>query len=104
MTSVLLHLNPVTFPDPHTFKPERWLDPPPAHLKHPLSHYLVSFSRGSRQCVGMHLAEAELYLCAAYFITLFPDMQLYDTSVDNVEIVADYFVPRSSGRGVEITL
>ena len=104
MTSVLIHLNPDTFLEPHAFKPSRWLEPPPAHLKHPLSHYLVSFSRGSRQCLGINLAYAELYLCAAYFFMGFPDMQLHGTDETDVKIWADCFVPKSSGRGVRLLL
>lgn len=54
MTSVLLHHNETTFPESWTFKPERWIDDPQ------LDKYLVSFSKGTRMCVGMHLAYAEL--------------------------------------------
>lgn len=62
MTSVLMHLNPNIFPSPKTFQPERWLENPR------LSKYLVSFSKGSRQCLGMNLAYAELYLCLSYMV------------------------------------
>lgn len=46
---VLMH--PSIFPDPSTFKPERWLDPAAKDKK--LDRYLVSFGKGSRQCLGM---------------------------------------------------
>lgn len=41
--------DPKIFPDPYTFKPERWLDVETS--KH-LDKYLVSFSRGTRGCLG----------------------------------------------------
>jgi hypothetical protein len=45
-----MHHNETVFPDSHRFKPERWLDP--AERKR-LEKYMVAFSKGSRQCIGM---------------------------------------------------
>ena len=56
MSTPWIHLNPKIFPDPLSFQPERFLEKP--HLK----RYIMSFSQGSRQCLGMQLAYAELYL------------------------------------------
>lgn len=50
MTSVLMHQNETVFPDAMKFSPERWLDPSEATR---LDKYLVAFSKGSRQCIGM---------------------------------------------------
>ena len=47
MTCALVHLNPNIFPDPLTFIPERWIE-----NRH-LDRYLMSFSKGSRQCLGI---------------------------------------------------
>jgi cytochrome P450 len=52
MTSVHIHHNEDIFPDSYTFKPERWLEKRPDGAP-PLDRYLTSFSKGSRQCVGM---------------------------------------------------
>ncbi|KAL8876591.1 MAG: hypothetical protein Q9198_005240 [Flavoplaca austrocitrina] len=49
MTSVLLHFNPSLFPDPHTFSPDRWLGSDTGYLR----RFVVPFSKGSRQCLGM---------------------------------------------------
>ncbi|KAL9124190.1 MAG: hypothetical protein Q9217_006456 [Psora testacea] len=49
MTSVLIHNNPAIFPTPKKFDPERWLQPSATQLK----KYFVSFSKGSRSCLGM---------------------------------------------------
>lgn len=49
MTSVLIHNNPTIFPDPRKFDPERWLQPSATQLR----KYFVSFSKGSRSCLGM---------------------------------------------------
>ena len=52
MTSVMIHMNPELFPRPREFDPERWLD---ANGKRDrsLEKYLLSFSKGSRQCIGI---------------------------------------------------
>ncbi len=61
MTPLLLHENETIFPEPKTFRPERWL-----HDNHEkLQRYLVSFSRGTRGCLGINLAWAEMYLTLA---------------------------------------
>ncbi|EKM48946.1 uncharacterized protein PHACADRAFT_214578 [Phanerochaete carnosa HHB-10118-sp] len=46
-----LHYNPHLFPDPEAFKPERWYD---AH-----DNDLITFSFGSRSCIGRKFAIAE---------------------------------------------
>ena len=48
MTGSFMHDNPSIFPDPRSFRPERWLQ-----SKDRLQKYLVPFSRGTRQCLGM---------------------------------------------------
>lgn len=50
MSCLLMHHNETVFPDSHRFEPERWLDP--AERKR-LEKYMVAFSKGSRQCIGM---------------------------------------------------
>lgn len=50
MSTALLHHNEKNFPDSHEYIPERWLDP--EKRKH-LEKYMVSFNKGSRQCIGM---------------------------------------------------
>jgi cytochrome P450 len=50
MTSLLQHNNPEIFPNPEEFNPERWMD---LTERHRLEKYLVAFSKGSRQCIGI---------------------------------------------------
>lgn len=37
-------------------------------------------------------------------INEFPDMRLYETSVKDVEMLCDNFVPGSTGRGVRVLM
>ncbi|KAI4198280.1 MAG: hypothetical protein LQ350_005363 [Teloschistes chrysophthalmus] len=52
MTPIFLHVDPNIFPDPHSFLPERWLGLNESERQR-LEHYLVPYSRGSRQCSGL---------------------------------------------------
>lgn len=78
------HFNDAYFEDAMTFRPERWLIPDTTELE----RRLLSFSRGSRSCMGIHLAYAELYLTFAHLFRRFEmrfegmsekDMDWYDT-------------------------
>lgn len=118
MTSVLIHHDESIFPNSHEFRPERWIENPR------LDRYLVSFSKGSRQCLGINLAYAEMYLCLStiflYFgsqgtdavgrtVGVFDEqdegvLELSDTTVKDVEIAGDGFIPLRAvdSKGIHI--
>ncbi|KAF1945070.1 cytochrome P450 4A10 [Clathrospora elynae] len=50
-----LHFNPIIFPEPQSFKPERWLNATEA-----MSKYWFAFGAGSRACIARNLATLEL--------------------------------------------
>ncbi len=58
-SAYLLHHDESVFSDSYSFRPERWIEKPK------LRSHMLSFSRGSRQCVGINLAYAEIYLLLA---------------------------------------
>ena len=80
------------FPDSFTFRPERWLDEPKAPDGSNLSRYMVSFGRGTRSCLGMTLAYAEMYIALA---TVFRrcEFDLFQTTRDAVDCHRDLFLP-----------
>ena len=112
MTSTLIHQDGPIFSDARSFIPERWIENPR------LDRYLVSFSKGSRQCLGINLACAEMYLCLATIFRRFGEggvdgvrmegdegvLELYETGLGDVEIQADGFVPLAAedSQGVRI--
>lgn len=109
MTSVLIHHDESIFPDSKEFRPERWIENPR------LDRYLVTFSKGSRQCLGMNLAYAEMYLWLAAVYRRFGSkevrfesdegvLELVDTDLSDVEMVADRFSPivKPESKGVRI--
>jgi len=111
MTTPLVHLNPSIFPDPLLFKPDRFLENPR------LKRYILSFSHGSRQCLGINLAYAEMYLVLSSFWRRFDGpasekrsesgrIKLYQTDKTDVEMQHDLFVPyaKRGSQGVKIII
>ena len=50
LTSVLMHTNENVFPNPERFDPERWVDPTERMR---LDKFMVAFSKGTRNCLGI---------------------------------------------------
>ena len=92
------------FPSSYTFNPSRWLDTPkgPDGQKF-LSRYMVSFGKGNRMCLGMHLAYAEIYLALACVVRNFK-ITLWNTSSEDVEAYSDMFLPhpKKESKGVRV--
>ncbi|KAI0966725.1 cytochrome P450 [Xylaria arbuscula] len=63
MDSYSLHHDESIYLDSHAFKPERWLNSAPE-----MEQFLASFSNGTRQCIAINLAYAELYMLLANVI------------------------------------
>ena len=94
------------FPDPRSFKPERGLPLETEGAR--LQKHLVAFSRGSRQCLSMHLGSAETYVGIAWVFRRFGRaMRVVDTVKErDVEISCDLFVPvvEREPRGIMILI
>lgn len=101
------------FPEPTEFRPERWLQ---GGKK--LDKYLVSFGKGTRQCLGMKydisvpvlidahvlclcrlrladikssLAQAELHITLSTIVQRY-DWEMYETTLDDIICKHDFFV------------
>ncbi|CAL8578974.1 hypothetical protein XPA_004738 [Xanthoria parietina] len=109
MTARLLQRHPDIFPDPTTFKPERWLGNPR------LDKYLIAFSKGTRICLGMNLAYEEMYLVLASVFRKYDlvggsdrgrKMALYETTERDIAMVADHlaWLPPAGSKEVRITV
>lgn len=53
MTIVDVNDDPDIFPEPRTFRPERWINPPRTKDGSSLERYFVGFGKGSRSCLGI---------------------------------------------------
>ncbi|OQU99446.1 hypothetical protein CLAIMM_05077 [Cladophialophora immunda] len=73
----LMHYDESVYDDPETFDPERWLVKDP-ELLHRRERQLVPFSSGSRICIGLNIALAELYVCIATVIRWYKAKDVLD--------------------------
>lgn len=106
MSYYFMHHNPALFPEPSRFLPERWLTPESKDTANRLDRYLVPFCKGSRNCVGINLAQAELYLTVAMVFRRF-NFELIDTVRErDVDIAGDHFtaVARKDSKGVNFKI
>ncbi|KAI0204166.1 cytochrome P450 [Astrocystis sublimbata] len=95
-------LDPDVFDEPFEFRPERWL---PSNPKLPdMIRNYVPFGRGSRSCLGMNLAMAEMYIVIACMFRRV-DFDLHDTIKErDIDTVRDCFIAEVSPetKGVRI--
>lgn len=111
MTSYDVHHDEAIFPKSHGFHPERWIDDPT------LDRYLVSFGKGSRHCVGMNLAMAELYLTLAKLFRFFGSAEvrrpgdlgqlvLFETDESDIKMTGEVLVPfvKPGSLGVRVMI
>ncbi|KAI1506236.1 cytochrome P450 [Biscogniauxia marginata] len=106
MSAVITHHDESIFPDSHSFMPERWLDENGERSKD-LERALLTFSKGSRACLGMNLAFCELYLTVtALALRVYPHMRLFETTEKDVTYDHDMFVPlaKDDSKGVRVII
>ncbi|KAL4819367.1 hypothetical protein BDW67DRAFT_182313 [Aspergillus spinulosporus] len=104
MTSIFMHDNPVVFPQPREFRPERWLEAD-FETAQAMNRHFVPFSKGSRMCLGMNLAYAEIYLVLAVLFRRY-EISLSGVTREDIEMAHDFFdpAPREGARGLIVQL
>ncbi|KAH8810910.1 cytochrome P450 [Xylogone sp. PMI_703] len=101
-TPYIILMNPIIFPHPEEFLPERWLLEN-GEYNRGLEKYLVSWGKGPRQCIGINLAYTEIFFAIAMIFRRF-EMRLYETDFGDVKMVHDFFMgyPALNSKGVRI--
>ncbi|KAI2604653.1 putative Trichodiene oxygenase [Hypoxylon sp. NC1633] len=85
MTTLLMHTDEKLYPDPMRFDPDHWMDPAfAANAK------FAPFSRGTRICLGMHLAWAEMYLIISALVQHF-SFTIENATATDFEMERDNF-------------
>jgi cytochrome P450 len=99
ITTLSAHTAESIFPDPFVFDPERWL----GEAGRDRRKFQFAFGKGSRKCLGIELARAELYLVTAALARGF-EMKLWQTDESDVAFLHDYHVamPKLDSKGVRI--
>lgn len=107
MTMIDILENSDLFPEPHAFMPERWLplDSPEVRQRR---KNLVVFGGGTRMCLGLNLAWAELYLTTGAVIRRFGHrISLQDVVFDrDLKITVDGFnaLPSRESKGLRVSI
>ncbi|KAK3329992.1 cytochrome P450 [Apodospora peruviana] len=96
MTTLFMHMDEKLYKNPRTFDPERWVDP---EARKAAEKIYAPFSRGSRICLGMHLAWAELYLSVSALVKQF-DFDFEGLTPDHLEFESDQFIIGTKGKAV----
>ncbi|KAK6500255.1 hypothetical protein TWF481_010602 [Arthrobotrys musiformis] len=96
MSIYLMHQNPTVYKNLKVFDPDRWLN---VSTTSPQERYFVPFSKGSKSCLGIYLAYAEIYVTLAalmrrFKFTLHKDNKLTENWVDHMvlDTLADLVV------------
>ncbi|KAK7192263.1 hypothetical protein DPSP01_012699 [Paraphaeosphaeria sporulosa] len=89
-SAYLIHTDPKIYPEPMSFRPQRWLD------NSDLKKNWFAFGRGSRSCLGMNLATSELYFGIA-FVWRWMELEIWGTSEErDVQTNYDCFIGMTS--------
>ncbi|RDW56497.1 hypothetical protein BP5796_13138 [Coleophoma crateriformis] len=109
MTAPLLAKDESLFPRPSEWRPERWIENPN------IDKDLLTWSRSSRICLGMNLANAELYVFIAGIFRRYdlydgtgkqtvPTLELYETKWEDICMVAEHATAytRDGSYGVRV--
>lgn len=99
MTAPIINRHPGLYERPDEFLPDRYLKNPN------LRKYNFSFSKGTRQCIGINLAHQELQIFTAGIFRRYglydpsrteqdgPTLELYETKREDIAMHADYITP-----------
>ncbi|KAL3485049.1 cytochrome P450 [Aspergillus germanicus] len=91
--SWFVRMNPDIFLNPMKFDPDRWIVAAERGIH--LPKYLTNFAKGSRNCLGINIAYAELYMVIARFAREF-NMDLHNTTDADIAYDRDYAVWHSN--------
>ncbi|KAL0256114.1 hypothetical protein SLS55_008506 [Diplodia seriata] len=104
MSAYQIHHDEALFPESRKYQPERWLDGSGKRDRY-LDPYLLSFSKGSRQFLGMNLAYAELFTLLAMLIRCYGHhLELFETTAEDVDFHHDAIIPavKPGSKGIRV--
>ncbi|PQE20317.1 Cytochrome P450 protein [Rutstroemia sp. NJR-2017a BBW] len=101
MSAYYMHTDPEVYHEPFEFRPERWLGD-----VHPNMHRnYVPFTKGSRNCLGINLAYAEMSMVmAALFCPNGPKLRLFETDETDADPACAFLLPlpKLDSKGIRV--
>lgn len=99
-----LHRNASVFPDPESFKPERWLSSSESQ-KAEMYRWFWAFSSGGRMCIGSNLAMQQMKLIIAVLLSSFRFLQVVDDGMEKGGIEQeDAYTARPMGEKLVVQI
>ena len=95
------HHHQEIFPRPFEFDPDRWLNPQGGTPE--MKEAYMPFSRGSRMCIGTHLATMELKMILASIVYGW-ELSVGERTTDDTMAMTDHFVLMPKGGFCELYL
>lgn len=92
------HRDPLAFPNPETWDPDRWLHPNPDIDPSRVKDLFMPFSRGPRACLGQNLAMVELKLTTAALVLRTRTDLAPETTKESMQIIDHFLAVPKSGK------
>nr|QED55508.1 TRI23 [Trichoderma turrialbense] len=96
MTQILMHTDENLYPDPQSFNPERWID---LQLRKKAEKAYAPFSRGTRMCLGAHLAWGNMYMILVALVQNF-DFKFHNATAEDFSCTIDSYTIGTKGNGM----
>ncbi|KAG2075789.1 cytochrome P450 [Suillus decipiens] len=95
-----LSRDPIVFPDPEIFNPQRWLDSE-GRLKDNTNLKFITYGFGRRVCPGLHLANNSLYIALALLLWSFRIAQKPGASI-NTHAFSDTIISHAAPFEIDV--
>jgi cytochrome P450 len=106
MTPHLVLTDESIFSEPRCFDPERWLDQiADGKTTSRFDKYVVAFGKGSRNCIAIHLAYAQLFMTIASIVQRY-NLEIYETDESHVTPLRDLFTAgvKLDSQGIRVII
>ncbi|KAK5688024.1 hypothetical protein LTS10_000002 [Elasticomyces elasticus] len=90
------HRDPHAYPEPESFRPERWMDP--TAITYGMKELFMPFSKGTRACIGKNLAAMELKLITVNLVRRFSFRPASDTTVESMATKDHFLLVPKGGK------
>ncbi|CZT49094.1 related to cytochrome P450 CYP3/CYP5/CYP6/CYP9 subfamilies [Rhynchosporium secalis] len=101
MSAYYMHTDPEVYINPFEFRPERWL----GEINPNMHRNYVPFTKGSRNCLGINLAYAEMSMVmAALFCPKGPKLKLFATDERDADPACAFLLPlpKLDSKGIRV--